>query len=292
MNPRKKTKPSGISLICTGLLLLIILKTPPGYCQNPQLDIELMKQSSIIFVGTVSKMKAVSFPRAPVSENTAVVKVELLLQSPPTISIKSGQEVTVRLKDPSSLSTGTKAIFYTDGWILGDGIALREVGHATVPRVVTLQADEQTKKSFIEAKRQLTDKKLLAQIESSDVVALGKVINIRPSLVAAQQRKFITEHDPEWLDAEIEVQEGIKGVANGGRIVVRFPGSEDVAFFGVPKFKLNDERMFLLKKDKITGLPKALVAGAQVETFVVEKPLDVLPKEERDRVRQIFRTIR
>jgi hypothetical protein len=291
MNTRKRTKILGESFICVCvLLLLLILNTSPVYCQD--MDIELMRQSSVIFIGTVSRMRAVSFSKVPVSERTAIVKVELMLQTPPAIAIKSDQEVTVRLKDPAQFSTGTKAIFYTDGWILGDGIALREVGHKILPRAMTFQVQEQRKKSFMEAKRQLTNKKIQAQIESSDVVALGRVINIRSSAVAAQQRKFITEHDPDWRDAIIKVQDGIKGVVTGDEIVVRFPGSEDVAFFGIPKFKIDEEHMLFLKKDRITGFPKAFVGDVQTETYAVEKQLDVLPKKERDRVRQIFRTIK
>jgi len=291
MNSKKIIKPSRNSLIITGLLLFMILKTSPVLCQDIEMDIELMKHSSLIFIGTVSQMKAVSFPQVPVSDNTAVVKVEVVLQKPPAVSIKNGQEVTVRLKDPSLFRGETRAIFYTDGWILGDGVALKEVGHKIIPGIRSLEVDEQTKKSFSEAKKQLTDEKLLAQIESSDIVAFGKVISIRPSAVAAQERKFITEHDPDWQSAVIKVQEGIKGVKNGEEIIVRFPGSEDVAFFGIPKFEVNQERMVLLKKDKVTGLPKALVAGVQVETYVVEKPFDVLPKEARERVLQIIRKI-
>jgi hypothetical protein len=282
------TKKSTVLLNCfifIGLLLFVNMKLPPLTSQ--EIDKELMKQSSVIFIGTVTKLNAVSFSQVPSSDKNAVVRVENLLEKPAAISIKNGQEVTIQLKDPSTLHEGTKATFYAVGWILGEGVALLEVGHTSLPALASIQMEAQAGKRFGDAKTQILDERLRAQIESADIVALGKVISIRVAATAANVKKFITEHDPDWQEAVIKVQTGIKNIADGEEIVVRFPGSEDVVYFGIPKFKKGEERIVLLVKDKVSGFPKATLAGKQVETYVVNKPADVLQKEEFDRVKRI-----
>jgi hypothetical protein len=282
------TKKSTVLLDCfifVGLLLLVNMKLSPVTSQ--EMDKELMKQSSIIFIATVTKLNAVSFSQVPASDKNAVLRVENLLEKPAAVSIKNGQEVTIQLKDPSTFHEGTKAMFYAVGWILGEGVALLEVGHTSLPALASIQMEAQVGKRFGDAKKQILDERLRAQIESADIVALGKVISIREAARAESVKKFITEHDPDWQEAVIKVKTGIKNVADGEEIVVRFPSSEDVVYFGIPKFKKGEERVVLLMKDKVSGFPKAMLAGKQVETYVVEKPADVLPKEECDRVKRI-----
>src|SRR5260370_2247611 len=87
------------------------------------------KQSSIVFSGTVSQLAATSFAGVPQSQNTIVVRVDSVLKKPPAVSLKKGDNVTVELKDPSAFQQGTQATFYTEGWIFGSGVAVKELGH-------------------------------------------------------------------------------------------------------------------------------------------------------------------
>src|SRR6202158_5071184 len=59
----------------------------------------LMKQSSIVFSGTVSQLGATSFADVPKSAQTIVVRVDSILRKPPAVSLKRGDNVTVEVKD-------------------------------------------------------------------------------------------------------------------------------------------------------------------------------------------------
>ena len=89
----------------------------------------LMKQSSIVFSGTVSQLGAASFADVPKSAQTIVVRVDSVAKKPSAVSLKNGDSVTVEVKDPAAFQEGAHATFYTEGWIFGSGVAVKELGH-------------------------------------------------------------------------------------------------------------------------------------------------------------------
>src|SRR5881296_4427726 len=89
----------------------------------------LVKQSDIIFIGTVTQVGAVAVPELPASPRTIVVRVDQVLEKPSAVALATGDSVTVETRRPGSLKAGTQATFYTTGWIFGRGVAVREVGH-------------------------------------------------------------------------------------------------------------------------------------------------------------------
>lgn len=96
-----------------------------------------------------------------------------------------------------------------------------------------------------------------------DIICMGRVTAVRPG----PHRGPITEHDPDWQEAIIRVESWIKGVQANQDIVVRFPGSLDVAWYEAPKLKVGQEGTFFLRKDKITGLPKAILGNYEVDAY-------------------------
>jgi len=94
----------------------------------------------------------------------------------------------------------------------------------------------------------------------------------------------ITEHDPQWREAEIEVDEVEKGPRKR-RVVVRFPGSDDVRWYRAPKFQPGQEGVFILQK--ATEQPaigarrgRAVAAAAKgVDTFTALDPDGAEPTE-------------
>ena len=50
-------------------------------------------------------------------------------KKPAAVSLKRGDDVTVEVKDASAFQQGTHATFFTDGWIFGSGVAVKELGH-------------------------------------------------------------------------------------------------------------------------------------------------------------------
>src|SRR5437879_7349479 len=118
----------------------------------------LAEQSRIVFSCTVSQLGAASFAGLPPSPNTIVVRVDSVLKKPPAVSLKKGDNVTVEVKDPSAFRDGTQATFYTDGWIFGSGVAVKELGHELRPSrgeaSKTAGADEKAQQ---QAQEQISD---------------------------------------------------------------------------------------------------------------------------------------
>jgi len=85
------------------------------------------------------------------------------------------------------------------------------------------------------------------------------------------------------------VEDGIKGAQAGERVVVRFPGSPDVAWVGTPRFAVGQEGTFLLHKDSTSGSPRTSWGGKSVTAYTALHKLDVLSRQDATRVRDLIR---
>jgi len=189
---------------------------------------------------------------------------------------------------PGSLKAGTQATFYTTGWIFGRGVAVREVGHEPGRSPVVAAVQQQ---AVARARLDVNDADLKAHIQKAAMVVAGRVEQVRPAelAAAAARPKRITEHDPDWQEAIIQVEDGLKGAQAGEQVVVRFPGSHDVAWVGTPRFAVGQEGTFLLHKDSTTGSPSTMIAGRSVPTYTALHKLDVLPKQDAPHIRDLIR---
>jgi len=245
----------------------------------------LVRQSDIIFAGTVIQ--------------AGVVRVDQVFEKPAAVSLAKGDSVTVlpARAGGGSLNPGLQATFYTKGWIYGQGVTVREVGHETIgpPPQLAAAAVASTGTAqqdlVARARQQVDDADLKARIQAAAMVVVGRVEQIRPpAYTAAPARpKRFSEHDPDWQEAIIHVDEGLKGATAGERVVVRFPGSRDVAFVGTPRFAAGQEGTFLLQKDTATGSPLSVMAGQQVPAYTALHRLDVRPKQDAQHVRTLMR---
>ncbi len=270
-------------------ILLAVALALPGVPAVAQMSrAALVKQSDIIFIGTVTQVGAVAAPEVPASPRTTVVRIDNVLEKPAAVALAPGDWVTVETVQPGSLKPGTQATFYTTGWIFGRGVAVREVGHEP-GRSPVVVADQQ--EAVARARLEVNDADLKAHIQRAAMVVAGRVEQVRPAeLAAAPTRpKRITEHDPQWQEAIIQVQDGIKGAQAGDQVVVRFPGSRDVAWVGAPRFTVGQEGTFLLHKDSTTGSPLTMIAGKAVPAYTALHDVDVLSKQDATRVRALIR---
>src|SRR5262249_22330598 len=101
---------------------------------------ELAAQAKFVFQGTVRQVRATTMREVPVTDNTVVVRVERLIHASEALTDYAGQEITVQLAAGESVEEGQTYIFYTNGWIFGDGLAVQSIGHevATAPAVAGL----------------------------------------------------------------------------------------------------------------------------------------------------------
>jgi hypothetical protein len=279
------------SSFLAGILWAVLLRPSiAAFPQGQNSQAALAKQSSIIFSGTVSQLGAASFAGVPQSPQTIVVRVDSVLKKPPAVSLKSGDNVTVELKDPSPFQQGTQATFYTEGWIFGAGVAVKELGHelntgggASTPGAgQTALAQDQI---------EISDQELRDRLNSADFVVIGRVREVHRWTVpksAAPHR--VSEHDPDWQEAVVEIQSVLKGgQVKGNKVVVRFPGRNDVAWVHSPRFEKNQQGIFCLNRDQASGVPAEKMGGRQVNVYTCLGHGDSLPMSDAPRVRSLLK---
>jgi len=124
------------------------------------------------------------------------------------------------------------------------------------------------------------------RLEAAELVVQGRVTEIRnaPVIAAGGARPKVSEHDPMWKEAVVQVLQKVKGEAPD-TVVVRFPSSRDVAFRDVPKFKVGETATLLLSK----GVPTGPITEAPTQRFyVAPSRADVLPPAATPRLRQML----
>ena len=282
-------RPSSLSVALVGTTLWLALFASPDAAapQAPDKQTIVAGQSSIVFSGTVSQLAATSFADVPKSAQTIVVRVDSVLKKPSAVSLKRGDNVTVEVKDPSAFQEGTHATFYTDGWIFGSGVAVKEVAHAIGP-----PGGERTQPASAGAQPQeQNDQELLDKLNSSDYVVIGRVTEVHRWTVPKSASPYrITEHDPDWHEAVVEIKSVLKGgKIKGNKMIVRFPARNDVAWARSPKFEKNQRGIFCLNRDQTSGVPTAKVGGKQVNAYTCLGHGDAIPISEEARVRSLLK---
>src|SRR5260370_22704599 len=132
-----------------------------------------------------------------------VVRRETEWKKPAEVSVKKGDNVTVEVKDPSTFREGTQATLYTDGWIFGCGVAVKELGHefragtGEIPKPAG--ADE---KAYQQAQEQIGDQELQDRLKSADFVVIGRVTEVhRLTVPKSGVPQRVSEHDPDCHEA-------------------------------------------------------------------------------------------
>ncbi|HSE18795.1 MAG TPA: hypothetical protein VLB46_17185 [Pyrinomonadaceae bacterium] len=243
----------------------------------------------IIFVGTVEALNAVTLQSMKASENTSVVVVEKVLKKPDAVTLVPRDRVTVVTNGSGNpLQKGVRGLFVTDGLIYGETLAVRLVSWEPAQAVTAAPAMQEARAT---AKLQeLTERDLRSAMNSVDMVVVGRVKQIQAvsasELVPGRQR--ISEHDPDWKEAIIEVQETLKGPAELREVVVRFPASTDIMWVGYPKFSAGQERTLLLREDSVSGAPRATFDGRSVTAYMATTRKAVLAKTDSEMVKRVL----
>ena len=96
-----------------------------------------------------------------------------------------------------------------------------------------------------------------SRFDGAQVVVSGQVVSVNlpagqapAALLAAGvgPTQRLSEHDPLWRDAVIQVHAVHKGSHGGKKAVVRFPASHDVLWHHAPKFQPGQEGFFMLRR--------------------------------------------
>jgi hypothetical protein len=246
---------------------------------NPQVD-DLSRQSTFTFVGTVKELNAATMAEeVPVTESTAVVHVQAVLQAPPMLANRAGTDITVQLSDAEQVQEGQQATFFTTGWIYGEDIAVQEVGHVE-GRVDDERAAELAALSpgTSENRRH----RLQQRLARAEVVALGMVSEIKfPE--GYDTHGPVSEHAPLLREATIQIETVYKGDLPADQDTVKaiFFASQDVRWHRTPIFDVGQKGIFVLDKREIKELQ-------QREEYAALDPLDYQPPEQRDLIQTLL----
>jgi hypothetical protein len=236
----------------------------------------LIGQARFIFQGTVQKLHSSNVATLPASERTIVVRVDTVLRAPRTLDNFAGRDVTVYLKSSLSPKPGQQAIFFTNGWLYGQNLAVREVAQQT------LREADALKSRIRQFDAGAAQTELLARLRPATLVIEGRV---RETSAATPPKPGLhSEHAPDWWVAKVQVLGVEKGQAAEQVISVYFPASTDEMWYRSPKFSPGQEGIFVLQ------MPSAEAYGFKGYTAL--HPLDFQPLSERDPIRRLVQQIR
>jgi hypothetical protein len=250
----------------------------------------LAAQAAFIFKGTVRKLKAATMRSVEVTDQTLIVRVDRVIQGPKALAAYLDQEITVQLSEGGKLKKGEQAIFYTNGWLFGESVAVQSIGHTKVED----KATPRSLSSAPELVQPTLDQKLSQHVAEADVVLKGRVTSIRMPGESAKRKGSmstaatgpISEHNAHWREALIEVEDVQKGEHAHQQLIVRFPSSRDIAWANSPKFEPGQEGIFILHKDK--DEPPQRGAKATREVYTALHPEDFQPLHKAREIRTII----
>lgn len=237
---------------------------------------ELLKQARFVFKGTVQKVKAANVSGIDRKDRAVIVRVDEVVQAPEELGDYTGQDVTVILAEGEKVKVDQRAVFYTNVTIFEENIGVESVGHRDIEgSALALGAD------FRDPAINLARQQMKERLETADVVVTGKVTSVRlpedagsagPALAAAERaesapRRPISEHEPHWREAVVDVANVEKGAHAKKQIVIRFPDSNDVRWYKAPKFRPGQKGVFILHKTR----PSRPASGAALAATLTDK---------------------
>ncbi|HYR87669.1 MAG TPA: hypothetical protein VE422_26535 [Terriglobia bacterium] len=253
---------------------------------------------AFVFRGTVKKVRAATMKEVPVSDRTAVVRVEQVIEAPQSFAHYEGQDITVGLAGKKKVKAGEELVFHADSWIFGDSIAVQAVVQEPVTKAHSALLKRGGDPTEHRKARQLQE-----HLDDADLVVSGSVAAVtvppapatRARAMAALPPTPVSEHDAKWRQAVIDVDETYKGRHTSKQVTVLFPASMDVRWYKAPKFQAGQKGLFILHKTKLKtddhhelrGLAKRV--GAEVEVFTALHPTDVHPLKQRSVIRAMIR---
>lgn len=219
---------------------------------NPRRSAEA-ERPSFVFNGTIKKLGSATMKDVPVDERTAIVTVDQIIEAPPDLAGYSGQDITVQLGGRQKVTVGQPMTFHATGWMYGDSVAVRSLKQEPVTGTGAAQLGAGGDPAERRAQREKRE-----HFDVADLVVSGKVVAVRLPGGAGPGRKRaraeapgpISEHDPKWREAVIDVDGVHKGALKKKQVVVRFPASSDVLWHAAPKFHAGQEGYFMLHRVK------------------------------------------
>jgi hypothetical protein len=279
----KNETPKKVWQIALIFLLGQLLVLPLNIARAEDSIKDLVQRSRLIFTGTVVELRAVTVPTIKVSDNTIIVRVDELLLYTKIFANYGNKKITVLVNDDHLFKVDDQAVFFTNVRSMGESVAVGAVGYKKIDKGETAP-----KKQIASVLQSLEERALIERIAGAEFVVAGKVSAVRAAAETLQPQP-ISEHYPHWREAVIEVESTLKGDPATTRIIVRFPGNDDVAFRSIPKFKVGQSGIWILRRDRRPGVPKPRLKGKEVEAFMAQDPRDFQTNGRLEKIRQLIK---
>lgn len=234
----------------------------------------LTVQSQFIFVGTVVRVGAATLREVTPDARTAIVRVDEVLRAPPVSTNYAGREITMQFAAAPPASD-ERPVFFTAAWMFGEGVAVRETGR--LPDTAALRTE------LAQALASVPSAQVQSRLGGAELVLVGRVTATRP---ASEKVRAAApgEHDPDWQEAEIQVQtvEKGKGRVSGKTFVVLYPASSDIVWQQSPKFRVDQQGVWILREERAKGRPT-------FGYYMALDPLDFQPPDQLDLIRRFLK---
>lgn len=207
---------------------------------------EPVSNSPFIFKGTVEDLNS-STVEVTDTSNLIVVKVDEIISSTKEFDHLKGKTITVETDEVESFDIKQSKVFVSDRWISGNGVAVRNLGDFKVkdqPGSI-----DKIREKIKSVNEQVQVKNLKELLQKANVVFSGEVMEL--TSIPSTGRGPLSEHNPEWTEARIQINESMKGLSSSQEeISIIFSNSIDVMWFQAPKFKPKDKGTWILTRQE------------------------------------------
>jgi hypothetical protein len=239
-----------------------------------QSAVDLVRSSGLIFTGTVLERGGSTVQQLPASPDLIVVRVDRGLRVDPILGDLRGRHITVVPLAPGELTPGQQLVFFTNSWIHGQGIAVREVAHARA-------ADEA---AILRAVDELPRLHVIQRLELADVVVHAEVVRV--SLV---ERTKFASNDPIWARADLRILKVLRGKSRKTAKLF-FPTSNHPKWASAPRFVERQVGIVALHAPNRDATPSE--AALPLGSFVALDPEDSQPESQLSEVERMLDAVK
>jgi hypothetical protein len=232
-------------LLLLGTLLLAGWPTAGRAQSTMSPSMQLISQSPYVFRCKVLEISGKTAGAPSRVGQLLTVRVTEVYREPNTTTTIAAGNVEIRTAGNESFRRGQEILFAATAWAVSDRVELQEVEHLSGEAQRGGELERALDSHWIREQR------LQEEINVADIVVVGRVARI---VAAPEGRHPISEHDPKWAVATIEVRNVLKGgQQNQSSVDVAFPTSRDIAFVGYLRPQILQAGIWILHRQVIDG---------------------------------------